>query len=194
MVKHTVFAIGLGMLIFFLYLFQYTGAFKTVVVSISDRPRYQIISKDFIGPYHKIVQTIQEVETWSKSQGFKCRLSFGEYFDDPRVVEEGRLKSRGGCLVDPLIADETKLWQALQKTTLPPDFKFEEIPETQAVVALFDGAPGIGPLKVYPKAEEFMARSQLTRKGSVIEIYEIFDQKSMQTTYIWPITDTKSRP
>ena len=147
MVKHTIFAIGLGMLIFFLYLFQYTGAFKSVNVAVAERPRYQVISKNFIGPYHKIVETIQQVETWSKAQGLKCRLSFGEYFDDPRVAEEGRLKSRGGCVIDPLIPEEQKLWLALQKTELPADFKFDEIPETVAVVALFEGAPGIGDRK-----------------------------------------------
>lgn len=190
MIRHTIFAIGLGLLIFFLYLFQYTGAFKSVTVSISDRPAYQIIYKDFIGPYHKIVATIQEVEKWAQSQGLTCRLSFGEYFDDPRVIEEGRLKSRGGCLVDPLKEDEKKIWTTLKEgpaEKLLADYKLDEIPATKAVVSLFEGAPSIGPMKVYPKAEEFMVQNKLVRKGSVIEIYEIFDQKSMQTTYIWPI-------
>ncbi len=188
MIKHTIFAIGLGMLIFFLYLFQYTGAFKSVSVAIDQRPTYTIVYKNFIGPYHKIVQTIQEVETWAKASGLSCRLSFGEYFDDPRLIEEGRLKSRGGCLIDSLKKDEPIILAKL-KNQLPQDFKAGEIESTRAVVALFDGAPGIGPLKVYPKAEDFIHDQRLTRKGSVIEIYEIFDQKSMQTTYIWPITD-----
>jgi AraC family transcriptional regulator len=57
------------------------------------------------------------------------------------------------------------------------------------VVALFTGAPGIGPLKVYPVAEDYMLENKLTRKGGVIEIYEIFDKRAMQTTYIWPIAN-----
>lgn len=187
MIRHTIFAIGLGLLIFFLYLFQYTGAFKSVSVSVSDRPEYQIIYKDFVGPYHKIVSTIQEVEKWTQTQGMACRLSFGEYFDDPRSIEEGRLKSRGGCLVDPLKkAEEMKIWLSL-KDKLPADYKIDVIPATKAVVSIFEGAPSIGPMKVYPKAEEFILQNNLIRKGSVLEIYEIFDQKSMQTTYIWPL-------
>lgn len=188
MIKHTIFAIGLGMLIFFLYLFQYTGAFKSVRVAIDQRPSYFVIYKDHIGPYHKIVDAIQEVETWAKTQGLKCRLSFGEYFDDPRLIEEGRLKARGGCLVDPLNKEEEAIFTKV-KSTLPVDYKVGNIEASRAVVALFEGAPGIGPLKVYPKAEEFIKKNKLIRKGSVIEIYEIFDQKSMQTTYLWPITD-----
>lgn len=186
MIRHTIFAIGLGLFIFFLYLFQYTGAFKSVTVVISDRPAYQVIYKDFTGPYHKIVATIQEVEKWAQAQGLGCRLSFGEYFDDPNRIEEGRLKSRGGCLVDPLKADEKQLWTSL-KDKLPVDYKVDEIPATKAVVSLFEGAPSIGPIKVYPKAKDFILRNNLVHKGSVIEIYEIFDQRSMQTTYIWPI-------
>lgn len=186
MIRHTIFAIGLGLLIFFLYLFQYTGAFKSVTVTLTDRPQYQVIYKEFVGPYHKIVPIIEEIEKWAKTQGLSCRLSFGEYFDDPRVVEEGRLKSRGGCLVDPLQDEEKKIWAQL-KDKLPADYKIDELPATKAVVAIFEGAPSIGPMKVYPKAEDFIAENKLTRKGSVIEIYEIFDQKSMQTTYIWPI-------
>jgi len=186
MIRHTIFAIGLGLLIFFLYLFQYTGAFKSVTVALGDRPTYQIIYKDFTGPYHKIVSTIQEVEKWAQSQGLNCRLSFGEYFDDPGAIEEGRLKSRGGCLVDPLKDDEKKIWNTL-KDKLPADYKVDELAATKAVISLFEGAPSIGPMKVYPKAEEFILKNNLVRKGGVIEIYEVFDQKSMQTTYIWPI-------
>ncbi|MBC7465890.1 MAG: GyrI-like domain-containing protein [Bdellovibrio sp.] len=188
MIKHTIFAIGIGMLVFFLYLFQYTGAFKTVTVAIDQRPALEIIYKEHQGAYHKIVSTIEEVETFSKTKGFKCRLSFGEYFDNPDTVEEGRLRSRGGCVIDPLVPDELVLLKKI-KGDMPKDFKLDTIPATRAVVALFSGAPGIGPLKVYPKAEEFIKENRLVKKNSVIEIYEVFDAKSMQTTYVWPVAN-----
>ncbi len=188
MVKHSLYAFSLGFIIFFLYLFQYTGAFKTVSVDVDERGPYTIIFKPHLGAYHKIVTTIEEVEAWAKANGLKCRLSFGEYFDDPRVVEEGRLNSRGGCILDPLNKDETTRLESVRKL-MPADFKIAEIPKSRAVVALFTGAPGIGPLKVYPKAEDYISEHKLTRQGSVIEIYEIFDRKSMQTTYIWPLKD-----
>lgn len=186
MLKHLLYAFSLGFILFFLYLFQYTGAFKTVSVDVDERGPYTIIFKPHVGAYHKIVTTIEQIETWAKANGLKCRLSFGEYFDDPRVVEEGRLNSRGGCLLDPLIKDEAVRLENLRKT-MPTDFQIAEIPKTRAVVALFTGAPGIGPLKVYPKAEDYITENKLARQGSVIEIYEIFDRKSMQTTYIWPL-------
>lgn len=188
MIKHALYAFSLGFVIFLLYLFQYTGAFKSVTIDQDERGPFTIIFKTHVGPYHKIVSTIEEIETWARANGLKCRLSFGEYFDDPRVVEEGRLNSRGGCLIDPLIAEEKTVLEKL-KTSLPKDYKIDELPKTKAVVALFTGAPGIGPLKVYPKAEDYITENKLTRKGSVIEIYEVFDKGAMQTTYIWPVQE-----
>ncbi|MBC7419999.1 MAG: AraC family transcriptional regulator [Bdellovibrio sp.] len=188
MIKHTIYAIAVGMLIFFLYLFQYTGAFKSVNIAIDQRGPYTIVYKEHTGAYHRIVSSIEEVEKWSREQGLKCRLSFGEYFDDPSAIEEGRLKSRGGCLIDPLVKEENTVLEKV-KASLPADFKIDVIAETKAVVALFSGAPGIGPLKVYPKANDFIVKNKLTKKGSVIEIYEVFDSKSMQTTYLWPVTN-----
>ena len=188
MIKHSLYAFSLGFILFFLYLFQYTGAFKSVSVDIDERGPYTIVYKNHLGPYHKIVSVIEEVETWARANGLKCRLSFGEYFDDPRVVEEGRLTSRGGCLIDALIKAEVTQFEKL-KINLPDDLKTVEIPKSKSVVALFTGAPGIGPLKVYPKAEDYISEHHLVRKSSVIEIYEVFDRKSMQTTYIWPLQD-----
>lgn len=186
MVKHTFFAIGLGLFIFVLYVLQYTGAFKSITLGVDQRGPYTILYKQHVGAYHKIVSVIEEVETWAKKNGLKCRLSFGEYFDNPAIVEEGRLQSRGGCLIDPLEKSDNDVFEKI-KSMLPEDFKADVIPESKAVVALFTGAPGIGPLKVYPKADEFIQKGQLKKKGPVLEIYEIFDNKSMQTTYIWPI-------
>lgn len=186
MIKHTMYAISIGLVIFFLYLMQYTGAFKSVTLAVDSRGPYTMIYKDHAGAYHNIVSVIQEVETWAKTQGLQCRLSYGEYLDDPKKVEEGRLKSKGGCLIDPLIPAEAQLFEKL-KSKLPPEFKYETKPEQKALVALFTGAPGIGPLKVYPKANEFAQKGQLKRTGTALEIYEVFDQKAMQTIYIWPL-------
>lgn len=186
MLKHTLFAITIGLIIFFLYLMQYTGAFKSVTVTTDQRGPYTLIYKDYTGPYYKIVSTIEEVEKWSQSQGLKCRLSFGEYLDNPAIVEEGRLRARGGCLVDPKDENETKVFATL-KDKLPEGFKTDIYPEVKAIVALFTGAPGIGPMKVYPKADEFAQEQKLQRKGSILEIYEILEKNSMQTIYIWPL-------
>lgn len=186
MLKHLFYATGLGVLLFLLYLFQYTGAFKSVTIDQDERGPYTVIFKKHVGAYHKVSTVIQEVEKWAQENGLKCRLSYGAYYDNPQIVEEGRLNSSGGCIVDMEVAEDVAAYEKL-KNQLPQDYEVEVIEKTPAVVALFTGAPGIGPLKVYPKAEDYIAENRLMKKGWVMEIYEIFNDRAMQTTYIWPL-------
>ena len=184
MIKHVFFAVTIGLIAFFLYLAQYTGAFKSVYVGLDERGPYTLIYKDHVGAYHKIVEKIQLVENWAKENKVDCKFTFGEFFDNPSVTEEGRLKSRAGCLID---EKNTAALATLKTLTLPADFLRAEFPKTKVVVALFSGSPGIGPLKVYPKVETFLQESKLKRKGSIVEIYEVLDPQTMNTTYLFPI-------
>ena len=153
----------------------YLGAFKSVEISHAERPAMKMIFKEHVGSYHKIVAVIQEVETWAKSKNIDCTQSFGEYIDDANMVEEIRLRSRGGCIVKDIPAD------------LPEGFKSQEIPERSYVTAIFEGSPGIGPVKVYPKAAAYMTEKGLVIDGPVIEIYVIHSEKEMTTTYLFPL-------
>ena len=186
MIKHTMFALAAGMLMLFIYIAQYTGAFKSVAVGLDQRGPYTLIYKDHIGPYHKIIETLESIEKWAKENQVNCQFTFGEYLDNPNLVEEGRLRARTGCLI------ENKNTQDIEKAkslALPFDLKITEYPKTKAVIALFTGSPGIGPYKVYPKAEDYMREQKLTPTGPVLEIYEVLGPKTMNTTYLWPVKE-----
>ncbi|MNJ96674.1 Bacterial transcription activator, effector binding domain [compost metagenome] len=160
------------------YLAYYLGAFKGVEVKDEVRGPYTMIYKVHTGPYHKIVSAIGAVEDWAKTQSLDCKLSFGQYFDNPDTQEEARLKSHGGCIVPAAPA------------SIPEEFKVEEIPARRYVTAVFEGSPGIGPMKVYPKANEYMEKHGLKMDGAVIEVYEIHDfakKNAMTTTYLFPV-------
>lgn len=164
-------AIMLGVLGFGIYLANYLGAFKDVDLSEATFGPVKLIYQDHQGAYHKIVSKIQEVEVWAKANGFSCAKTFGQYFDDPRSVDEERLRSLGGCLVDEF------------PRNLPPNFKTKEIPEGHFLQARFEGSPGIGPMKVYPKAEKYILDHQIKKNDSVIEVYEVLSEKEMKTVY-----------
>ena len=153
------------------HVLNYVGAFKPVLISEKNAGPFLMIYKDHSGPYHKIVPVIEEVEQWAKAHGLDCKLSFGEYLDNPDVTEEGRLRSHGGCLVSEF------------PTNLPEGFKTQTIPEKNYVTAIFEGSPGIGPLKVYPKVFNYFEENRLKRSDSVIEVYEVRGSESMVTTY-----------
>lgn len=157
-------------------LYVHLGGFKSVTLTQTEEGPFKVISKQHIGAYHKIVPVIEEVEKWAKAHGETCHLSFGEYLDNVDTVPEDRLKSNGGCVVE-------KAWTS----GLPEGFEYRELPRRQYIVAEFSGAPSIGPLKVYPKAQKEIKAKGLVLDGPVIEMYEIIPPKGVKTRYYFPV-------
>jgi hypothetical protein len=168
-----------------IYFSLYLGAFKPVALHEAPIGNLRVLALEHIGPYHKIAPDIEKVEAWAKANGIECQKTFGQYFDDPRQVEEGRLRSRGGCIWG---SDVQSAYPEQKLPTLPQGFEMSEIPATQALIAVFEGSPAIGPSKVYSKAEEYFSQVPYKRGSSVVEVYEIHSQKAMTTTYFFPFT------
>ncbi len=157
-------------------LFTYVGLFKSVSLGVSEEGPLQLVANNHVGPYHKIVPKIEEVERWAVANGEACKISFGEYLDDPNRVDEDRLKSRGGCLVE-------KEWSQ----GLPAGLVYQVVPRRLYVTASFEGAPSIGPFKVYPKALELIEKEGLVQDGPVIETYERLPEQKLRTRYYFPV-------
>lgn len=176
--KYILVFILVAVLSFGLFLANYLGAFKGVDISVVQQGPLKTVYIEHVGPYHKVNKIIEQVENFMKSQGAPCGRSFGEYLDDPQTVEEARLRSKVGCIVQNVPAN------------LPAEIKSGEIPERKYVMAIFTGSPGIGPLKVYPRANDYMLKNKLKQTGAVIEIYEIMsikEKNAMTTTYLFPV-------
>lgn len=163
-----IFAMISGMLI-------YLGAFKPVDINASEAGPFKLVYKPHLGAYHKIVPDIEVVEKWATEHGEPCISSFGEYLDDTKIVDEDRLHSNGGCLVN-------NDWNG----KLPEGLVYREIPRRLFVVANFAGAPSIGPQKVYPRVAEYFTSEGLKIDGAVIEIYERLPGARLLTHYHFP--------
>lgn len=174
--KYFIAAVIITVMMFIYSVMRYTGAFLPVTITQQELPAMKMIAKDHVGPFHKIVAVIQDVEKWAKENGIDCTKSFGQYLDNPEIQEEERLKSRGGCIVNEFPKE------------LPEHFQKLEVPAGKYVVATFEGAPSIGPMKVYPKVVSFFKENRIEQNGPVIEVYVITgtDAKSMITTYLFP--------
>jgi AraC family transcriptional regulator len=175
MIKYVLGGIFFLLLAFVTNLLIYLGAFKAVEITVQDELPIKMIYKDHIGAYHKIVPVIESVENWVKANGLDCTRSFGEYLDNPDIVDEDRLKSRGGCIVDQF------------PEQLPEEFKTQTLPARRYVHVTFEGSPSIGPFKVYPAARKFAAEERLKLAKSVVEIYTIKSEKEMTTHYLFAI-------
>ncbi len=176
--KYIIVFVTVAVISFGLFLANYLGAFKGVDISEATQGPFKTVYLEHVGPYHKVNKIIERVEKYMASQGAPCGRTFGEYMDDPQTVEEARLRSKVGCLVETVPAN------------LPEDFKSGEIPQRKYVVAVFTGSPGIGPLKVYPRVNDYMIKQNLKQTGAIIEIYEIHsitEKNAMTTTYLFPV-------
>lgn len=170
-IRYLLLPLLIAIVVFAVYLMNYLGAFKPVIIAEKMAGPFQMIYKPHVGAYHKIVPVIEEVETWARSSGIDCHLTFGEYLDSPKTTEEVRLHSNGGCLVDQIPA------------TLPEGYQSKSVPEKKYITATFEGSPGIGPLKVYPKVYQYADDQGLKLEDLVMEVYEVHSQESMTTTY-----------
>lgn len=159
----------------------YLGFFKSVQLDEGTKGPYHLLFVENMGPYHKVTAKMDQVAKWAKDQGHKCRLTFGEYLDNPKKMEAERLRSHVGCVLDQPIAVSGKLDSG-------ETLQFSTRPQGNYMTALFEGSPAIGPFKVYSKAFSYIEDQGLQALGAPIEIYQVHaDQKSMTTTYLFPV-------
>lgn len=162
-------------LCFLAYLAIHLGVFKPVTISMGEFGPFHLVYKKHLGAYHKIVPVIEDVERWVRTQGEACQISFGEYLDDPKRVEQDRLRSHGGCFVKKPIP------------SLPSGFEQKELGRQFFIHAEFAGSPAIGPYKVYLKANQLMQDKGLVPNGPVYETYEILSDQKMKTNYYFSV-------
>ena len=165
-----------SLLVFLTTVYFRLGGYKPVQIEISESQELYLLMKEHVGAYHKINSVITEVEQWAAKQRLPCTVTFGEYIDDPRVKDEDRLRSRGGCVLP---------FELSREILLPKDLLYVKKPKTSVVKAYFEGAPSISPFKVYPAVEDFMQEKGLLQTGPVIEIYKIYGEKQALTEYLF---------
>lgn len=158
-----------------IYLFFYLGGYKTVKISEIIYPEFQAIYRVHRGAYHKVGPVIEEVENWAHRNNVLCKRTFGEYLDDPGKVDETRLRSNLGCLVDRKI------------DPLPKDYFYRVFSPHLVVKAEFQGAPSIGPFKVYPAVTKYLLAKRLKSSAPPIEIYQSLPDGSFLTEFIFAL-------
>lgn len=164
-----VFLIG-GMI----FLLVRNGVFKPVAFAVEDQPAFTVLYKEHMGAYHKIMDDLTAVENYAKEKGIVCAETFGEYIDDPGVVEQERLRSNVGCVVADGTAEQD-------------GFKTKTFPARKALVATFEGSPALGPYKVYGKAGDEMQTRRLSPDGAIVEVYKVLENGGLRTRYLFPV-------
>lgn len=158
------------------YLYFYLGFTQPVEITVEERGPLVLVYRLHLGAYHQIAPAIIEVEKWARDNGVACPKTFGEFLDDPASVDQDRLRSHAGCVVEKEVA-----------VTLPEGFNQEVRPKRHYVVGRFSGSPSIGPIKVYPKVKDYLQTQRLKSASlAVIETYLIRGE-NVTTEFLFPI-------
>lgn len=174
MIKKLVLALLLAAIGFVFYVYSYLGVNRDVKIQTVERGPLILLYKNHMGAYHQIQPTITAVEDWAQKNNLLCPKTFGEFLDDPKAMDQDRLRSHAGCV----------LLSPLPET--PAELSYEEKPPRRYVVAQFEGAPSVGPFAVYPKVTEYIEKNRLKWSGQTIEIYTV-NGSQVSTEYLFPI-------
>jgi len=157
------------------YFYFSLGFHKSVELEEVQNIHFRLLAQPYLGAYHKISPTIEAVEKWAAEHNIPCKRSFGEYLDDPRAVDEARLRAYGGCVAE-----------SFPKMQATPPIEFRPFIYPRVLRARFYGSPSIGPMKVYPQVEAWMNERNLKKTGSVLEVY-VSNGLDFMTEFYFPI-------
>lgn len=155
-----------------------TGLHKEVEISSGFQGPFVLVYKTHTGPYHKIVPVIEEVEAHFDQQDQPCPMAFGRYLYNPSRVDQDRLKSHGGCA---FVSPKPELRKLIEDS----GFEYEDLPAKEYVVASFEGSPSMGPIRVYPRVEQWLQKYGYSRKEPVIELYQTTGEDAVRTRYLF---------
>lgn len=157
------------------YLLVRNGAFLHVEMRFEDRGPVFLLQKARTGPYHKIAPELDEIQAAVIAAGLPCPRTFGEYLDNPSVVEAGRLRSNIGCVLPEAPA------------AAPEGLTLRTLPARKYLTAVFHGSPALGPYKVYGRSQNEIQKSGMTSDGPPIEIYTVQPDDGLETVYLFPV-------
>jgi AraC family transcriptional regulator len=170
-----IFFIISSLLVFATTMFFRIGGHKSVSLKEESRAEIYLLYQDHKGAYHKINDVIVRVEGIAAKNNLICDVTFGEYLDDPTTMEERHLRSRGGCLLK------------IKPDKIPEELNLDIKPAGSWLVGHFDGAPSVGPLKVYPKAFDWFTEKKLSPPAYILETYRVLGKNRMETEYLFPL-------
>ncbi len=156
---------------------SYYGLFAKIEIGNKETGPFWLVYEKHIGDYSKTGAIMDKVfNELLNDESIKTTRGFGLYYDNPKNVEEEKLRSIVGCILED--SDEDKV------PFLEKRYNVKKFPQSDSIVAQFPfkGMLSIlvGVFKVYPKLGEYIERNNYP-KTPIMELYDITNE---QITYI----------
>jgi len=177
--SRNIFIAGLIAFAFFTGFLAFLGAFKTIEVTERDIGPYHLVYESNTGSYRKTGPSVDAMMKLAEIRKVNPVAGFGKYYDRPDQVEESKLRSDAGIIID------DKDLAAFKE--LPQGVHYAQYPVTRAMVADFPlrGFLSIflGIYKVYPALMDY----QEAKKYPATYSLEIYELRNRRTVYAFPI-------
>lgn len=150
------------------------GGFSKLRFQINKEGGETLVYKEMNGPYNQSGQVISKLGFDLKNE-FKIEPSrmFGTYFDDPRKVDESKLRSEVGCILE--ASDTARVYWIKAK------FNVKICPVKNYITTEFPykGRMSImiGLMKVYPALMKYVKENGYSDAGPIMEIYDMTNNK-----------------
>lgn len=145
----------------------YLGLFTSVRFSKKNIGPYYLVCEKYIGAYSNTGEVMDRIYNELKKDNVDAERGFGLYYDNPREVEESKLRSIVGCILE---RDYHNRLNELKKK-----YRIELFPQTQCITTSFPykGTLSIfmGIIKVYPGLSEEIEKGGY-KQVPVMEIYD----------------------
>lgn len=166
--KKVLIAIGIIIALFVIAL-AYYGAFTSVVVYEKKMGPFQLVYEKHVGNYKEVGEVIYKVYQSLKKDSIETTRGFGLYYDNPKQVENTKLRSVVGCILD----DKSK-------AGVLKNYNIKEYPVSNCVVAEFPNKGTmsiiVGIFKAYPALGKYMNEKNYMG-GPIMEIYDGVNKK-----------------
>jgi uncharacterized glyoxalase superfamily protein PhnB len=163
----------LVVLILLIAAFAYFGGFSKITIQNSSLGGEILVYENLTGAYNQAGKITDKVYyTLLNEYNIETTKGFSIFYDNPKHVEQSKLRSEIGCIVDNIDNQTLEtLKENLLVKTLPAENRISaEFP--------FKGSFSImlGLMKVYPAFEKYIAEHNLA-DGPVMEIYDVPNKK-----------------
>lgn len=160
----------------FLGIYAYYGGFAKIEIKQKALGGETIVYKEIQGDYKQTMDASNEVYYYLLNDlEIETYNGIGIFHDNPKEVAKEKLRSEVGCVIQP--KDIARLNESGCR------YKIKTLPiEASAVTELpFKGKVSIfiGFFKIYPAIETYIEKYKLANKGSLIEVYDTPNKKTI---------------
>ena len=156
------------------------GGFYKVKIQMVNTGGETLVYENVTGAYNQTAKISNKVY-YDLLNNFNIETTkgFGIYYDNPKNIEQSKLRSEVGCIVEDI--DDNTL------VKIKEHFKVKILPiENYLVVEFpFRGFPSImiGMIKVYPKLNKYIHENNL-EDGPIMEIYDVPNKKIIYRKFL----------